>query len=371
MEASQRTGMLEPLARAERLLAQVATVQDAQDVMAVAEAARVLAERFRLGTSVVNHATVIKLRAERQLAELVDDGQAAGTVVSPGHDSLVRTPDKATLPDLGVSRQRLVEARQIRDAYTDTALLELAEQANARDRELRRNTLLRNARQQAATMRRAAPAPVLPDDPAPPPSDPRLLVGDFREVLDSLGTETVDAIITDPPYGRDALPLYGDLSKLAARVVRPDGIIVVMVGQYRLPDYLTELSRHLRYHWTAAYFASGDHAKVFPVRVRAGWKPLLIFQRPEATTSPWFTDVFRSGSVEKSDHPWQQSESGMADIIDHLTSPGMLILDPFAGSGTTGVAAVRLGRRFLGCDVDPAAIVQAQRRLDALPRGDP
>src|SRR5262245_22378868 len=343
----------EPLTHAERLLAQVATVPDALDVIAVAEAARVLAERMRLGTNAVNHATVIKLRAERRLADLVDAGQDNGTIATRRDNQHVRTPDKLSSP---VSKQRLAEARKIRDAYTDQDLLNLAEQNHGK--EIRRHTLLRAARRQAAETRRATPT-------TGPPADPRLLVGDFREVLTSIEPGTVDAIITDPPYPKEYLPLYGDLSELAAKLLKPDGLLVVMVGQYHLPDYMAGLGSHLRYHWTGCYLAAGDHARIFPARVRAGWKPLLIYRRPDAATSPWFMDVFRSQAVrgEKQDHPWQQSEDGMADIIGRLTDHGALIVDPFLGAGTTAVAAVRLGRRVVGCHLDPEAIATASRRL--------
>jgi len=47
-----------------------------------------------------------------------------------------------------------------------------------------------------------------------------------------------------------------------------------------------------------------------------------------------------------------QSESGMIDLVNHLTRPNDLICDPFVGAGTTGVAALSQGRRFAGCDID-------------------
>jgi site-specific DNA-methyltransferase (adenine-specific) len=48
------------------------------------------------------------------------------------------------------------------------------------------------------------------------------------------------------------------------------------------------------------------------------------------------------------------------------TRPGDLVVDPFCGSGTTVVAALKLGRRAVGIDSDPASIQLSQRRIDAL-----
>jgi site-specific DNA-methyltransferase (adenine-specific) len=62
-------------------------------------------------------------------------------------------------------------------------------------------------------------------------------------------------------------------------------------------------------------------------------------------------------------HPTQKPESLMCDLVADFTDPGDLICDPFAGSGTTGVAAIRLGRRFVGWEKDPGYYQAATRRL--------
>ena len=54
----------------------------------------------------------------------------------------------------------------------------------------------------------------------------------------------------------------------------------------------------------------------------------------------------------------------MEKLIRDFTDPGDLILDPFAGSGTTGVAAIRLGRRFIGWERDPKYHAIAVKRLE-------
>ena len=61
----------------------------------------------------------------------------------------------------------------------------------------------------------------------------------------------------------------------------------------------------------------------------------------------------------------------MARLIEFFTRGGELVLDPYAGSGTTGVAAARLGRRWLLVDRNPEAVAIARRRLEAEPGPDP
>jgi len=62
-------------------------------------------------------------------------------------------------------------------------------------------------------------------------------------------------------------------------------------------------------------------------------------------------------------HPAQKPEALLQALIALVTRPDQLVFDPFCGSGTTLVAAARLGRRFLGCDIDPASVATARARL--------
>jgi site-specific DNA-methyltransferase (adenine-specific) len=64
-------------------------------------------------------------------------------------------------------------------------------------------------------------------------------------------------------------------------------------------------------------------------------------------------------------HPTQKPLGLMLEIVADFTSPGDLILDPFCGSGTTGVAALRLGRRFIGIERDPTWAALSIERLKA------
>ena len=72
------------------------------------------------------------------------------------------------------------------------------------------------------------------------------------------------------------------------------------------------------------------------------------------------------GLEVKANHPWAASLSATMQIVEAFSKPGELALDPMCGTGTVGVAAVQLGRRFLGVDVDRAAVSLAAERLRSL-----
>lgn len=79
----------------------------------------------------------------------------------------------------------------------------------------------------------------------------------------------------------------------------------------------------------------------------------------------------KMGPLDKtrSGHPTQKPIRLMLELISDFTSPGDLVFDPFAGSGTTGIAAVALGRRFLGCEIDPKYHKMAIERVEAESKG--
>ncbi len=58
-----------------------------------------------------------------------------------------------------------------------------------------------------------------------------------------------------------------------------------------------------------------------------------------------------------------QSLGGMLDIVEKLTNPGDVVLDPFLGGGTTGAAAVSMGRKFIGVDIDSKNVEISRERI--------
>jgi site-specific DNA-methyltransferase (adenine-specific) len=199
-----------------------------------------------------------------------------------------------------------------------------------------------------------------------PPKDVRymLVVGSCLDAL-SLQAESVDCIVTDPPYPREFLPVYRDLARVAAHALKPGGSLVCMCGQSYLPEVLAALGESLVYRWTLAYLTpGGQSSQLWERTVNTFWKPLLWFTKG-TYSGPWIGDVCKSNvnDNDKRHHHWGQSESGMADIVGRFTKPGDTVLDPFCGGGTTGVVAIDMDRLFIGYDIDAAAIDTTRVRL--------
>lgn len=357
MTDTDESRALAQLNAAHQWLMQADDVDSVLTVMAMADAAARLAERARWGTHAANAATTIRLLSLLRLRKVIDDGQARGEIRRPGQRYPGDTAAK-TLSELGVTKRLLTDSTTLAAAYDDTTVETLRDQHDAKDQPLSYSTIVREARYIAAHERRDQQA----DEDArfvqdnPPGCD--LRVGDFRDVLDDLAG-TVDAIITDPPYELAAVPLMADLAQVAGRLLRPDGVLVVMQGSQALPDVYRHLdSGPLPYRWTAAYLTSGAHAVHYARRTTQGWKPLIVYGG-----GPRFHDVFASPGDDKRHHYWGQSLGGFLRIVDTFTRPGQLVVDPFLGGGTTGAACQRLQRSFVGCDVDADAVETSRQRL--------
>jgi hypothetical protein len=193
----------------------------------------------------------------------------------------------------------------------------------------------------------------------PEPLTVDLRLGDFRDVLADV--TSVDAIITDPPYPAEFLPILADLAAWADKVLTDDGVLAVLIGQSHLPEVYRLLDGHRPYRWTCCYLTDGPGYVSHPRKVQSNWKPLLVYGG-----GPRIADVLRSEGSDagaKSLHKWGQDYSAFHTLIERLTSRGQTVADPFMGSGTTLLAAHALGRHVVGADIDPEAFQTARERL--------
>lgn len=198
------------------------------------------------------------------------------------------------------------------------------------------------------------------------PSDScKLFVADIRDGLAEVADNSIDAVITDPPYPKEYISLYSHLSRESARVLKPGGLLLAMVGQSYLPDVIKMLDEHMAYHWCLSYLTPGGQSPhLFQRNVNTFWKPVLWYMKG-SYSGDCIGDVLKSdvNDNDKRFHMWGQSESGMLSVIERFTDPGDVILDPFLGGGTTGAVAVATGRKFIGCDVDRETVETAERRI--------
>jgi site-specific DNA-methyltransferase (adenine-specific) len=188
---------------------------------------------------------------------------------------------------------------------------------------------------------------------------------DISNLSSHVTSNSVDIIITDPPYPQEFLHVYDDLGKFAAHALKPGGSLIVMVGQSYLPSILSTLVQHLDYHWTLSYLTpGGQSAQLWQRKINTFWKPLLWFTKGDYN-GDWIGDVCKSNvnNNDKDHHHWGQSESGMSDIVDRFTQPGQLLCDPFVGGGTTGVVAAMNKRYFVGCDIEASCVETTMQRI--------
>jgi len=102
-------------------------------------------------------------------------------------------------------------------------------------------------------------------------------------------------------------------------------------------------------------------------QMRDVWPITSEFEVPEPGGEPVIWSLPTPGKLEKTHgrHPTQKPIALLDRVIRCSTDPGALVLDPFCGSGTTGVAAVALGRRFIGIDAEPEYVELSRARIRA------
>lgn len=193
------------------------------------------------------------------------------------------------------------------------------------------------------------------------PEPIKLINSDFRDV--NIEPNSIDFIITDPPYPQEYLHLYEDLAKIANTVLKEGGSMLVMVGHSYLPEILKLMNGSIRYHWILCYHMPGGQAsQMWQKKVNPFWKPILWFVKGEYK-GDWIGDVIKSENNDKRFHEWGQSKSGMFDLMKRFVKPGDIVLDPFLGGGTTGIVCKELKCEFIGIEKDLNTFNTAKVRL--------
>ena len=184
---------------------------------------------------------------------------------------------------------------------------------------------------------------------------------EFQKVF--IPGNSVSLIFTDPPYHEKYLYLYEDLAVHASRVLRDGGSLICYVGHYAIGKVINMMEkRGLKFHWPIAVIHSGPSASVFGRKILVGWKPMLWFTKGKYE-GEFVKDLIKSEFQGKELHEWAQSTVESDYFIKYLTIENEIVYDPFLGQGTFGISAVKLGRQFIGCEVDPEHFANAERLI--------
>lgn len=208
--------------------------------------------------------------------------------------------------------------------------------------------------------------------------DATLYLGDCLEILPTLGK--VDAVVTDPPYGigfkyashDDTPENYGpwlwSIIEEAERHCEGGSPIFIFQAMPNAPQFASWFPRKWRIMAAAKNFV-----QMRPVAMQYAFDPVVVWWTDGKPWSAgtanrdWFVSntapvVANPENIEKG-HPCPRPLDQMEHIISQWVRPGSTALDPFMGSGTTGVACANLGRKFIGIEIEPKYFDIACRRI--------
>jgi 16S rRNA G966 N2-methylase RsmD len=194
--------------------------------------------------------------------------------------------------------------------------------------------------------------------------DSRLHVGDFRKLAHLIPDQTAELVFTDPPYDRDAIPLYGAAALEAARILKPGGSMLCYCGHHILPEVLPVCSISNGSWIGADVHDGGPMTRMKHYGIIAGFNPIIWLVKGERGSTNFVCDTVLSPR-EKDVHPWQRSVKTARHFIEALTSPNGIVVDFFAGGGTTIIAARELNRQWIAFEINEDAAHAIMERLAA------
>ncbi len=182
---------------------------------------------------------------------------------------------------------------------------------------------------------------------------------EFQKVF--IEGNSVSLIITDPPYHEKDLHLYNDLAVHASRVLRDGGSLLCYAGQFAIHKVIGMMEEHgLKFQWPMIILHGGPTTAMWGKKILVGYMPMLWFVKGKYE-GDMVRDVVQSEFQGKEIHEWAKSTIESDYFIKHMTIENEIVYDPFLGSGTFGVSAVKLNRQFIGCEINLEHFENAQR----------
>jgi hypothetical protein len=188
---------------------------------------------------------------------------------------------------------------------------------------------------------------------------------DFRKLKVRDGS--AKAIITDPPWSADWLEELPDFARWCARVLRPDGAAVFFYGVQFLPQFVAGMTKHLDWQWMMTGPFQRQGVLLRRVQFVSNYQCALVFGRDRFSLRKPVGDLLPDdGTKDKTLHAWARNPLAVRYCVESFTAKGDLVVDPLAGSFTCAPICLELGRRYLGCDADPACLEAGRTRFNRL-----
>ncbi len=235
-----------------------------------------------------------------------------------------------------------------------------------------------------------------------------VILGNCLDELSSVKAKSIDLVLTDLPYGVlnprnkwDVVPDLDEFWRQIYRVAKMEAAIITTAKQPFTSQMILSNEKHFRYTlvWEKSKATGYLNAKRMPL---VAHEDIIVFYRQMPVFNPQMTEgkpynkgtavrdtecyakqtkaievkctnglryprsvlYFRTAESEGKKHPTQKPVALMKWLINTYSNSGGVVLDPFMGSGSTGVAALQSGRKFIGVEADSKYFYMATRRLN-------
>lgn len=207
-----------------------------------------------------------------------------------------------------------------------------------------------------------------------------LIQGDSLDVLREM-PDGLNCILTDPPYGTggNVRRSKGTSKSWDREKVRHawdqwnstwllESLSLAQNVTLFCPDVRLAEVMAIRSDWRLLMWCKTDPMPLWNGGPSFGTESIVAFKKLRKTTKPnWFaaSTPRAERDADYTGHPYQKPLALMKWLVEICCPPGGIVVDPFMGSGTTGVACIQTGRRFIGIELDPTHFAIARRRIDA------
>jgi len=230
----------------------------------------------------------------------------------------------------------------------------------------------------------------------------QLIQGECLTEMQKIQSSSVDAIITDPPYGTtackwDSVIPFEPMWEQLHRIIKPNGAIVLFGSEPFSSALRMSNIKNYKYDWKWDKVKPSNHlnAKKQPLRLfedicvfyssQPKYNPQMVkrikpikgtdsgkqqtYGKTKGGYSKTYTQKYPDGHLifnkeNNQPHPTQKPVALMEYLIKTYTNEGETVLDFTMGSGTTGVAAKNLNRSFIGIEQDPNYFKIAEERIN-------